>query len=242
MKPSQKDSVLVLIPALNESPTIAQVVAGVKAIGHTPVVIDDGSTDETAAIARMAGATVLQSSFHLGVGGALRLGLRYAYAQKASLVAQCDADGQHLPGELTKLIDAAELLQVDLVVGARRGNSTNLSTDPLSRRIAKRLLSAYATRVAHRPLTDTTSGFRVFRGELIFELAKNMPNHFLGDTFEVMIVASRSGYSIAEVEVQMRDREVGQSRASRYHAFVMTLRVLISAILRIDYRLQRKKN
>jgi len=237
---SADNEVLVLIPALNEAPTISRIVRQVIESGFTPVVIDDASSDQTAKLAEGAGALVLRSSFHLGVGGALRLGLRFAAERGITTVAQCDADGQHLPSQLQHLVDNAERLSADVTVGARKTESTHLSRDTLSRRIAKSLLARYASRVVGVRLTDTTSGFRVFRGQIIHELAKNMPNHFLGDTFEVMIVASRSGYKVAEVNVEMRDREFGSSRASRYYAFAMTLRVLISAILRLDYRIRPK--
>jgi glycosyltransferase involved in cell wall biosynthesis len=236
------DNVLVLIPALNEAPTIARIVREVIDLGFTPVVIDDASSDLTATLAEYAGAVVLRSSFHLGVGGALRLGFRYAVERGATLVAQCDADGQHPPNQLRELIEAADRLSVDILVGARNITGSKLTRDSLFRQVAKRLLGTYASRVVGTKLTDTTSGFRVFRGQIIHELAKNMPNHFLGDTFEVMIVASRSGYKVAEINVEMYDREIGKSRASKYYAFAMTLRVLISAILRLDYRIRPKIN
>lgn len=237
---SRNYEILVLIPALNEAQTITHIVQEVIELGLLPVVIDDASSDQTAVLAERAGAVVLRSSFHLGVGGALRLGLRYAVERGATLVAQCDADGQHPPSQLQHLINNAENLLADVMVGARSTASAVLTRDSLFRRIAKTILANYASRVVGSKLTDTTSGFRVFRGQIIHELAKNMPNHFLGDTFEVIIVASRAGYKVAEINVDMRDREFGSSRASKLLAFSMTLRVLISAILRLDYRIRPK--
>src|SRR5687767_6781063 len=100
------DRVVVVVPALNEVVTVGAVVAGLRSEGLPVVVVDDGSTDDTSAAARAAGATVLRLPFNLGVGGALRCGFRFAIANGYDAVVQCDADGQHDPSEARKLSDA----------------------------------------------------------------------------------------------------------------------------------------
>ena len=99
------DKPLVLIPALNEQATIRDVVLGVIDHGFDVVVINDGSGDNTAEVARAAGATVLNLRVNLGVGGALRCGFRYAVNNGYHAVVQCDADGQHPISHIQKLID-----------------------------------------------------------------------------------------------------------------------------------------
>ena len=111
--------VLIVIPAWNEEACIADVVREVR--GELPgvgvLVVDDGSTDHTAAIAAEAGATVARLPYNLGVGGAMRVGYRYGYEQGYDAVVQVDADGQHDPRYVPKLIDALD--EADFVIGAR---------------------------------------------------------------------------------------------------------------------------
>src|SRR5215471_16493047 len=111
--------VLIVIPAWNEAGSIGEVITelGGELPGVDVLVVDDGSTDQTAAIATAAGATVARLPFNLGVGGAMRLGYRYGYEHGYDVVIQLDADGQHDPRYVPKLVDALD--EADLVIGAR---------------------------------------------------------------------------------------------------------------------------
>ena len=111
--------VLVVIPALNEEASVRRVVEEVHAAGYPAVVVDDGSVDRTAEVADEAGAIVLRLPVNLGVGGALRCGFRYAVTHGYTVVVQCDADGQHDPAQIAKLLDALETGPADLVIGSR---------------------------------------------------------------------------------------------------------------------------
>src|SRR5688572_27371806 len=150
---------LVVIPALNESGSIGEVVKEVRS--ELPsvdvLVIDDGSTDNTAAVAESAGAKVARLPYNLGVGGAMRLGYRYGHRHDYDVVVQIDADGQHDPKFVPRLLAALD--DADLVIGARFAGAGEYRVSG-PRRWAMRLLSGVVSRLAGTKLTDTTSGFR----------------------------------------------------------------------------------
>lgn len=199
---------LIIIPALNESGSIADVVGEVR--GELPgvdvLVVDDGSTDRTAAVAAAAGAKVAKLPYNLGVGGAMRLGYRYARDHDYEVAIQIDADGQHDPRYVPKLVDLLD--DNDLVIGARfAGEGDYMVRGP--RRWAMVMLSAVLSRVAHTKLTDTTSGFRAANRRVIEMFATWYPAEYLGDTVETLVHTARRGYRIRQVPVAMRKRMAG---------------------------------
>lgn len=214
-----RSQVLVVIPAWNEAESIANVVLELS--GEHPgidvLVIDDGSTDDTADLARSVGAAVCRLPINLGVGGAMRLGYRYARDNGYDVVVQCDADGQHDPRYIPKLID--ELEHADLVIGARfAGHGTYQVTGP--RRWAMRLLSKIISRLAGTPLTDTTSGFRAVNRRAIELFADWYPVEYLGDTVETLVYAVRRKLRVRQVPVAMRMRLAGTPSHSPLKAMV----------------------
>ncbi len=237
------DPALVVVPAWNEGATVGQVVDAVRAQGFDVVVVDDGSTDDTAQVARAAGAVVLRLPTNLGVGGALRTAFRYAVASGYERVVQCDADGQHPTGDIDRLLQAQLSGDVDMLIASRfvddGAPGVRLSR---GRRVAMSVLANSASRAAGTRLTDATSGFRVIRRPLLDELARELPNHYLGDTYEAVIAAARSGYRIAEVPVVMRDRRHGASSASTAAAVKFTVRVFAVVALRAHISLRPRSD
>src|SRR5580700_6286469 len=114
-------SYLAVVPAYNESETIVSVVERLKdnAPRFDVLVVDDGSTDDTAGLARMAGARVLSLPFNLGIGGSVQAGFEFARAQNYDYLAQVDGDGQHDAAELRRLVAAMDGGDVDMVCGSR---------------------------------------------------------------------------------------------------------------------------
>ncbi|GLZ59652.1 MULTISPECIES: glycosyltransferase family 2 protein [Micromonospora] len=225
---------LIIIPALNESGSIADVVGEVR--GELPgvdvLVVDDGSTDRTAAVATAAGATVAKLPYNLGVGGAMRLGYRYARDHNYDVAIQIDADGQHDPRYVPKLVDLLD--DNDLVIGARfAGEGDYTVRGP--RRWAMVMLSAVLSRVAHTKLTDTTSGFRAANRRVIDMFATWYPAEYLGDTVETLVHTARRGYRIRQVPVAMRKRMAGTPSHSPARAMIYLGRafaVLTLALIR----------
>lgn len=204
--------VLIVIPAWNEEASITAVISEVGAAlpGARVVVVNDGSTDATAAVARRAGAEVVDLPFNLGVGGAMRAGFRWAELVGARVVVQVDADGQHDPAEVPLLLAAIERddAPADIVIGARFANRGDYSVRG-PRRWAMKVLAGTLSRVARTRLTDTTSGFRASGPRAIALFARYYPAEYLGDTIESLVIASRAGCRIEQVGVAMRPRSGG---------------------------------
>ena len=199
---------LIVMPAFNEEASVAEVVLEVKAKvpGLDVLVVDDGSRDETSERARNAGAMVATLPFNLGVGGAMRVGFRYALEHGYSHVVQIDSDGQHDPAGVPALL--AELDAVDLVLGARFAGEGDYSVRG-PRHWAMVMLATVLSRTSRTKLTDTTSGYRASGPRAIALFAEHYPAEYLGDTIEALVIASRSGLRIIQVPVAMRPRSAG---------------------------------
>lgn len=196
------------MPAFNEEESVAAVVREVFAklpeVGV--LVVDDGSLDATTARAREAGADVATLPFNLGVGGAMRVGFRYALENGYDNVVQIDSDGQHDPSGVPFLI--AELASADLVLGARfAGEGDYAVRGP--RRWAMVVLAGILSRTSRTKLTDTTSGYRASGPRAVRLFALHYPAEYLGDTIEALVIASRSGLVIRQIPVAMRARAGG---------------------------------
>ncbi|HEX7166647.1 MAG TPA: glycosyltransferase family 2 protein, partial [Acidimicrobiales bacterium] len=200
--------VLVMVPALNEEASIADVVSAARRVLRADVVVvDDGSSDRTAELASAAGATTLRHPFNLGVGGAIRTALRYAVAQGYDRVVQLDGDGQHLATEAVALLDAMREHDADLVIGSRFEAGYAVSR---VRRVAMRVLARIVSRRLGASITDTTSGFRAMGPRAIRLFSTDYPADYLSDTVEALLIASDARLRVREVPVQMRERQGGR--------------------------------
>ena len=216
---------LVIVPALNEEGAIATVVADTRrALGATVVVVDDGSIDGTAAAARSAGGLVLRHPFNLGVGAAVRTGLRYAVENGYETVLQLDGDGQHDPEEAALLLRRLEQGDVDVVVGSRFEFGYALAP---ARRTIMRLLSSIVSRRLGTRITDTTSGFRAFGGPAVEYFSRVYPSEYLSDTVEALLLAADAGLRVAEIPIHMRRRETGTASTNPVTATFHVLRLLL---------------
>ena len=232
--------VLIVVPAYNEAATIAQVVLGIHSVGFSCVVIDDGSSDDTSVIAKHAGATVLSLPINTGVGGALRCGFRYAVENGFKAIIQCDADGQHQSNHFQDLIRTANETNADFVLGSRFLSSANTMEPHIVRRFAMWWLARVASRATGKKITDSTSGFRLIRRPLLDELAEHLPEYFLGDTFEALVVIGRAGYAVEEIGTAMAPRQSGVSSASNGRAIVLIGKALATVLLGLHFRIQQK--
>jgi len=200
---------LVAIPAWNEQGSIADVIAKVRE--HRPdadiLVVNDGSTDETADRAMNAGATVISLPFNVGVGGAMRTAFLFAKRNGYTALVQVDADGQHDPADLDRLIDG--LADADVVVGTRfHPESMYFVGGP--RRWAMVLLSKSLSRMNRGEISDPTSGFRSAGPRAISLFAVDYPAEYLGDTVGSLAIAIRRGLIIRETPVTMYFRQHGR--------------------------------
>jgi glycosyltransferase involved in cell wall biosynthesis len=222
-----QERVLVVMPAWNEEHSVAATVTELRAAhpGYDVLVVDDGSADRTAAEARRAGALVCSLPFNLGVGGAMRAGYRYALRHGYGVAVQVDADGQHDPAYVQRLVD--RLADADIVVGARfAGEGTYPARGP--RRWAMWLLAATLSRLARTRLTDVTSGFRAANLRAITVFADHYPAEYLGDTVESLVIALRTGCRVVQEPVAMRSRSGGAASQTPLRATLYLARAVIA--------------
>lgn len=223
----------VIVPAFNEENSIMQVVQSVK--DHLPgacvVVIDDGSSDDTAQRARAAGAVVLSPCFNLGIGGAVQTGFKYALDHDFEIAVQIDGDGQHDAGEAHRLIEMSSQSGADIVIGSRwlgRGDYVA----PANRRVGMKILEGLVSWRTGSRFSDTTSGFRAFNGQAIALFAGHYPTDYA--EVESILWARHYGLNIREVPVKMLIREHGESsiRGTRsiYFMLRITMELLIGVI------------
>jgi glycosyltransferase involved in cell wall biosynthesis len=203
------------------------------------VVVDDGSTDGTAAAAREAGALVVQLPFNLGVGGAVRAGLRWAEGHAYDRAIVVDADGQHDPHGIDALVAALDD-GADMALGSRFAPGAPPYHVGRVRRIAMSHLRFVVRRVAHRRFTDVTSGFRAFDRPVLELLARSYPAEYLADTVEALLMVSYAGFRVDEVPIAMRPRAGGRPSSRRFGLVGNYLRLLI-AILSAGYRHTRQR-
>lgn len=217
--------VLVIMPAYEEATRIARVVADVRQlVAGDVLVVDDGSSDETGAEARRAGALVAIHPTNLGYGAALQTGYRYALRHAYDAVLQLDADGQHDPASIPPLLEA--LSHADVVVGSRFLDGRSYRP-ALARRLGMWLFARVASLLAGQRITDPTSGFQaISREALRFYAHERYPADY--PDADVLAMVARSGLRLAEVPVRMLPPPGGKSMHAGvlkplYYVFRMSL-------------------
>jgi glycosyltransferase involved in cell wall biosynthesis len=227
---------IAIVPALNEQETIGAVIDEIRAFDpdFEIVVVDDGSTDRTAAVAEEHGAHVLTLPFNLGIGGAVQTGLQYARDHNFDISVQIDADGQHDPRELPKLLAPLIAGEADVVVGSRFLGEKNYKA-PILRRIGIRIFAGIISGVVGQPLTDTSSSFRAFGRRAIGYFARDYPHGFV-ETVEATVIAARCGLRLKEVPVVMRQRLMGQSSLTLPLSVYYSIKVLVAVFVGIFRR------
>jgi len=206
-----------IVPAYNEAHSIAGVVAELRATQPELeiVVIDDGSTDETAAVARRAGAQVVQLPFNLGIGGAVQTGIEWARRRGCELAVQVDGDGQHDPREIDKLLEPILAGRSDVVVGTRfAGEGTYRPS--VARRIGIGVFAGLVSLIVRQRVTDTTSGFRAMNERAIDLFAEEYPYDY--PEVEATVLIFRHRLRLVEVPVTMRQRETGRSSITLFRS------------------------
>lgn len=221
---------LVVIPAYNEQDCVAHVIAEVFASGDEVrcLVVDDGSSDNTVREALSAGALVASLPYNLGVGGAMSVGFKYALENNYKNVVQIDADGQHNPSDLSKLL--AGLAESDIVIGARFAGKDGYNVSG-PRRWAMWVLGKSLSMVSGSALTDVTSGYKAMGPRAVMLFAHNYPAEYLGDTVEALVIASRAGCTISQVPVVMRERQGGSPSHGPFKAAIYLGRAVFALLI-----------
>ena len=196
-----RKDVLIVIPARNEAQTIGDLLRNLRSVGwHDILVINDQSTDDTAAIATAAGARVLSPTLPVGAWGGMQAGIRYALQNGYHAVVTMDADGQHEVEELPVLLNARH--RADLVVGAFPERASPL----------RQMAWNWFRRLAGFDLRDLTSGFRLYNRAVLEVLASREATLLDYQDLGALLLVRRAGLKIAEVPVTMNVRAIGKSR------------------------------
>jgi len=224
-----KPEISLLIPAYNEAEIIADVVSGLRVAmeklnrPYEILVIDDGSSDETALRAQSAGAGVISHPYNIGNGAAVKTGIRQA---KGDILVMMDGDGQHNPEYIAPMLE--KIGRYDMVVGARTGDSES----HLHRDVANSLYNLFASYICKRKIQDLTSGFRAVKTEIARQFASMLPNSFSYPTTITMGVI-HEGYSLTYVPIKT-NRRVGKSKirliadGSRFLLIILKIATLLS--------------
>jgi glycosyltransferase involved in cell wall biosynthesis len=234
---------IAVVPALNEEDSIAGVIAEIKAAdpGFEVIVVDDGSKDRTAQVATAAGAHVVSHPYNLGIGGAVQTGLQYARDHSFDIAVQVDADAQHDPAEIERLLEPLVEGRADLVVGSRFLNGRRYRP-PFARRIGIKLFAGLVSLIVRQKVTDTTSGFRAMNRRGIVLFAADYPHDY--PEVEANVLVFKHRLRLTEVPVCMRTRTTGASsitvRMSVYYMIKVTLALFVGLFRRSPTPLEEK--
>jgi glycosyltransferase involved in cell wall biosynthesis len=251
-KPSYR--VLAIIPAFNEQENIGPVIDKIRQVDNTIdiLVIDDGSRDRTASVARLHGAKALILPNHMGYGVALQTGYKYAFRRDYDFAIQLDGDGQHEPECITELLNIAISGEADLVLGSRFLEKTSdkkthgkIHAPGMARKIGIILFSHLTSFLVGFKVTDPTSGFQIIN--------KKVMNFFTKDFFpcdypdaDVILFAHRAGFTIKEAPVVVYERVRGRSMHAgikpAYYTFKMFLSILMTLLRKKPPFLENEKS
>ena len=227
---------LVVIPAYNEAENLPRLLAEIAGLA-LPVdllVVDDSSSDDTAAVAERAGAGVVRLPFNLGYGAAVQTGLRYGVDHGYDACVLLDGDGQHDPRHIPDLMAPLASRQADLALGSRFLGSASY-TIPWNRRLGMRVFSYLASRFTHQQITDPTSGYQA--------IGRRLTEFFIGDNYpydfpdaDTLIRLYFAGFRIKEVAVTIRPRLHGQSMHSGARTLYYIYKMFFSIFVAVTQR------
>lgn len=232
--------ILIVFPAFNEAKHLPGVVGGVREVVPAAdlLVVDDGSADGTAQVARQLGVQLVSHPWNMGYGVTIQTGYKFALNHGYDYLVQIDADGQHDPRDIPSLLEPLTSGDCDFVLGSRflRGESYR---PPFARRVGMRLFSAVVRLLTGERITDSTSGFQAFNAEVIKFLTGD---HFPCDypDADLLVILHRAGFRITERPVRMHANQDGRSmhRGLRplYYIFKMFLSIGVTMLRTIPAR------
>ncbi len=221
--------VLCIIPVHNEADSLPEVIGELRlACPHMDVlVVDDASTDETAEIAARLDVIVMRLCQHLGVGSAVRAGLRYAERSDYDAAVRIDGDGQHWPGDIQRLLALIREGRADVVFGSRYASTNARQSGPV--RFLQRALAGGLSLMTGRVVTDPTSGFCAFNQRAVRLLAKHHPTGYPEP--ELVLLLSRCGLTAMETPIGDHGRLGGRTSLTPARVTVAMARVILAMII-----------
>ncbi|QCS44891.1 DUF2304 family protein [Natrinema versiforme] len=226
------ETVFVVIPAYNEGDTISTVVSSlpdsVRGYEVQPLVVSDGSADETATNAAENGAMVVEHPINQGQGGALKTGFEIALENEAAIVVTLDGDGQHPPDELERLVAPIVDDEADYVMGSRY-LGVDRSGNGVVRRTGIRFFTGVINVLMNTAITDCTNGYRAIRGSMLERLTLTEERF---NAPELIIEARKNGLRLEEIPIRIEDRKDGDTKKPKLGFAVGLTRIIVVAWLR----------
>ena len=190
------DKICILIPAYNAEPTLGSVLEKIQPLGIETIVVNDGSVDETKRVALEYGAHLLDHPSNLGKGAALRTGFQYILQKEYQLVITLDADGQHAPSEIPSLLRIFQGVKPDILIGSR---AVEFGQMTFLRCFWNRLGAKAVARLCHSDITDSQSGFRMIRADVLREITLSTSG--FETELELLIKACKKDFSVLCVPI-----------------------------------------
>ena len=234
---------LIIIPAYNEEKSILKVCQGIwdynkkNKDNYDIIVINDGSKDNTEEILTKNNIPHIKLIRNLGIGGAVQTGYKYAKENAYDIAIQYDGDGQHDVSYVKNIIQPIIEEKADMVIGSRFIEDIDTFKSSKARRFGIRIVSAFMKFATHKKIYDTTSGFRAVNKELIYDFNLSYPNEYPEPITTAEVLKKK--YEVAEVPVEMNEREAGESSIKKWKSAYYMLNVCL-ALLAVKIR--RYKN
>jgi len=209
------EKICVLVPSYNEARTIGGIIKGLKAKGISVCVVDDGSTDDTFAIATREGAVVIKHEKNRGKGASLRDGFQYVLMEKFSKVLVMDGDGQHKISDVDIFFLKMDETSADIIIGNRM---TDVVSMPMARRFTNKFMSYLVSMMCGHEIPDTQCGFRLIRRSVLENIKLESSNYEIES--ELLFRAARKGFKIESVPIAT----VYANEQSRINPVIDTLR------------------
>ncbi len=221
---------LIIIPAYNEAENLPTVLADLQRFcpEAVPLIVNDCSTDDTAALLRRLGVEYLSLPVNLGIGGGVQAGYRYALVQGYDAAVQFDGDGQHLAEYVYALLEPLEAGQADFVIGSRFLEKEGFQSSAM-RRLGIRFLSGLIYRLCGLRVLDVTSGMRAANRKTIAYFAEHYAQDYPEP--EAILSAWLHGARVVEIPVRMRERQRGKSSIDPLRSVYYMIKVTLALLL-----------
>ena len=219
------------IPAYNEEATIAKVIIRARKHVDRVVVIDDGSTDDTALIAEALGALVVRHEQKRGYGAAIRSCFKVARDLKANVLVTLDADGQHDPDQMPRLVEPVNDGSADLVLGSRFLKTSDARQAPRYRKAGIRLLTRLTKGASRAQFSDAQSGFRAYSQRVFEQILPTEEG--MGVSVEILMKATEHSFRILEVPVTVRYRGLKTSTQNPFYHALEVAAYVVDELIRI---------
>jgi glycosyltransferase involved in cell wall biosynthesis len=227
---------LVILPAFNEAENLPKTLTRIRQTVPLAdiLVVNDGSWDNTTEVAKAHGARVLEMPYNVGIGAGVQTAFQFAHRYGYDIVVRNDGDGQHAPDGITRLVEALETHQYDVVVGSRFLQSGDYGTSP-ARLIGINILRSLLQGLTGWRITDPTSGFGAFNRRAIALFAQFYPHDYPEP--ESILLLYRCGFTMGEIPITMQPRQHGRSSITTLRSIYYMVKVILALLIQ---RMRRK--